>query len=442
MEYIVNNMQALIDALAQSDCTKIKFSDNISADSPLNISKDVEIDLSGYALQIDTLEGLTISGGQSTIKNGRIISNEDDPIAVAGLMTALTLGPALTITTQECALYVKQRGKVVIDGAEIKSNGDDAAVFIEGYGVAKNNSYLEMRSGTISSYNQTAVSVAKRGKFTLIDGRVECKIDDFNVSKSASVYGTGGGTIIEILGGEIYSPGVAALGGAENATILITGGRLSTDSEHEPVIKLSGTGITYVQSGGVVASHATSGIHIHMIEDAKIDIKIHGGEISVPVSKLCIDSNVDLADSIVIDGGKFHGGLDTSYISPDCKYIIDEDGYLVIIVPDDEPDDNESNDTPEEESGTDNEPDTELEPEPEIKEVAYGGVIARPTYVYGTPCKSFLVTQIVGAVKVVSEGHKDSLGNTYSCIKYKLPGNGKQCIGYVLSSAIKTGGAM
>lgn len=445
-------MQSLISALSNSDCTEVSFANDITTTEQIVIVKDVVVDLNSHVFDIDVLEGFTVSSGIVSISNGTIRSNKDDPITAAGFNVNLTLGPSLDIATEGCSLAVKHRAKVHIDGAHITCQSPDhSAVFVEGYGLAADNTYLEMRSGSISSATQTAVAVTKRALFNLINGYIECNAPEENINNAATVYIDGRGAKFQMFNGELYSKYVTTIVISHQGDVTIYDGTVHTDSRQEPAIFIIGNSALLIQSGHIHTSKSDVIIIQNGEEPAPTHVVITGGTftaggtVAADNSKSCIVvMQGDVEPYVSVSGGRFKGKFDTKYLADDVTYEIDSDGYLVVIPSNAQPDEtsepvSESTSEIQDEPASNSEPSADPEV-PQHSSAVRGGVIEKPTHVYGAPSTKFSIDNIIGAVNIVKSDIINSKGMNFTLIEYVLPGVGRRASGYVISSAITKGG--
>lgn len=433
MEYRVDSLKDFLDALKSEDCSKIVLDGDISLVDKITIEKALEIDFNGMAIACDVFEGINITKGRVTLTNGTLMSSEDDPLVVSGAGATLVLGTGLKVNASKCAIYVKNKGKCIIDGAEIESLGNHAAIFVEGSGQAKENSTLEMRDGLVVSTKQIAVSVKKGGIFLMKGGRLESKVDAENPDKTSTVYLNGARTRMEMTGGEVYADNTAALSIIENATAILSGGIIQSDGKGEPVLSIQGNGSTLIMNGGKIRGDNTDGILIGGIIDDELNyITITDGVIAVANSKNCISTvSGEATPEIKIAGGRFHGRLNKEFIAPGYSITKDNLGYWVVEEniqpgPPIDSDDDDEDDKP-----------TPQPPTPEPMYLRVSATIDKPTPVYGSPAKKFIICHLVGAVTVLSTDHiNNASGENFSLIEYVLAGFGGRSTGYVVTSAL------
>lgn len=440
MDYAVDSTQGIVEALKAEDSSLISLSQDITLEETLSITHSVDIDLNGYKLWITEPEAITVSKGKVTFKNGTIISEEDDPIVAIKEGTTVTLGADLKINATKCAVYVKNKAKVIVDGAEITSLGDHAAVFVEGSGTAKENTTLDIRSGEIVAEKQTAVSVKRGGILLVKGGKIESKTNECNKNKTASIYLNDTRTQMRMSGGEAYSEFTSAIVVMGGAYALINGGLVSSRSRKETTISIQGANTSLVMSGGKVFSEASDGILIGGIDKDEVNsLAIKGGVVSVAAAQNCVSIVAgEGKPAVSITGGRFHGKLDLHFIEDGYAGEMDDLGYIEVKdvddiespiepLPDDRP-------CPPPHPGQDR-PGGHLPPDPNPVNKTY--MLKRPTPVYGSPSRRFVICHITGAVKVVSEGYVDeSTGEQYFFIEFVLAGVGGRGVGYILASSI------
>lgn len=160
--------------LMSADLTDIAFSEDITITEPIEIAKDVDIDLNAAKLIFAEGAELSISNGHVNFKNG-VIEVADKAIQTTSADTEVTFNN-VTITSKDVAVEVKGRSYVVVEDSEITSYGGSAAINVIGHGVAKANSSLTLVSGSIKSVSGYAVSVTN-GSFTMTGGCVETSAD-------------------------------------------------------------------------------------------------------------------------------------------------------------------------------------------------------------------------------------------------------------------------
>ena len=423
MIHEVGTHASFISALSDVECSQILLSADIELSDKISIKQDLQIDLNGHRLCTSVIEGITVSKGNVLFVNGTVIGSESDPIVAEGVGTVVTLGAGLSVNAAKCALYARGRAKIVIDGADIESLGEHAAVFVEGSGLAKDNTCLELKEGQIVATKQIAVSVKKGGIFIMSGGRVESKVDAANPDKTSTVYLHGARTKMELLGGEIESVFTSALSIVDGPQAYIKGGLMSSSTRTEAAIFVQGPNSCLSMSNGEISSANSDGVLVGGLDKDQVNaVVVSGGVIAVPNSRKPI---VEVAGAghpaVSITGGRFHGDLNFSYIEDGYVGRKDSLGYIDVISIEDAsqlPDD--------------------IEPAPIVPNKSV--MLSKPIPVYGSPSRRFVICHIIGCVRIITTDHVDNqTGDNYSFVEYVLAGVGLRATGYVLTSMIGGG---
>lgn len=431
MVHEVDTQTSFLAALSEEECSEIMLSSDVELEDKLVIKKDLQIDLNGYKLWAAVAEGITVSKGHVIFKNGTIIGPEDDPIVAEGMGTVVTLGSDLKVNATKCALYVKSRAKIIIEGADIQSLGDHAAVFVEGSGLAKDNTCLELRDGQIVATKQIAVSVKKGGIFLLSGGYLESKVDARNVDETSTIYLHGARTKMDMFGGEVKSEFTSALSVVDGAQAYIRGGLISSGTRTETTVSVQGQNSCLSMSNGKISGVDSDGILVGGLDKDQVNaVVVSGGVISVRSSRKVITEVAGEGQpAISITGGRFHGQLKLSYIEAGYTGQKDSLDYIDVIRDQDIPQLPDGPFDPDSSGGY-------MNPDPTISNKSV--VVSRPVPVYGSPSRRFVICHIVGSVRIITTNHIDNTtGENYSFVEYVLAGVGRKATGYVLTSMIR-----
>lgn len=431
MEYVVDSQQSIVEALEHDDVTMLTLANDIELQEKLNVSKSVTFNLNSNTLHVYATEGITVTEGSTQFTGGTISGHADDPLVVSGVKAVGQLGPECELVSEKCAAHVKNRGTLIVDG-DIMSGGNQAAVFVEGYGMAKENSTCVLQNGRIISSNQIAVSIAKRGIFEMRGGYVESQVTPPNPDNTSTIYAKGTNSTVHIFDGQVYSKYTPAITIMDGASLHMNGGSVKSDIHHGCVVDVFDAA-SINMSGGTIRGSECDVIHVHSAEDSDVcSINITDGEVITYATQTCIKEK-PTGQNIVISGGKFHGKFNSDYIPEGYHTVVDKDGYTYVIsdsTPDvnpDDPDEPDVDPTPDE---PDDDPTPQPEPEPIITESA---VLVRATPVYGLPNRKFLIDHIIGSITILDRDSVDSVtGDTYLHVKYILSGSGKRATGYML----------
>ena len=205
-EFTVATLQELLDtldsfngeALAGEFRYNVKVSDDITIDSPVNISTQdyVIIDLQQHTLTINADDGFKLISGDVTFCNGTIIGASNYPFVATGANSELSFGSDLTVIGTYNIAKAQKKARINLGGADITSNGTEGyAFYVEGYTIASKNTEFIGTFGTITAQNQTVIGVAKRGIVQILG----CTLDALNgnavelVDDSATVVNFEGG---------------------------------------------------------------------------------------------------------------------------------------------------------------------------------------------------------------------------------------------------------
>ena len=90
---------------------------------------------------------------------------------------------------------------------------------------------------------------------------------------------------------------------------------------------------------------------------------------------------------------------------------------------------------PDVDTDTDVEPEPTPDPTPSVGAVSY--ILKKSTQVFASPNKKFPIDDIVGPIRVLDGEYTDFANNlVFKRVQYRLPGNGRKAVGYVLKSAV------
>lgn len=424
MNYNVSTQTQFLQAVTAEDSSTIIFDKDITLAERAEIAHDMTIDLQQHVLSVSTVEGIRAVKGKLTILNGTIVSSEDDPITAENSGTCITLGQGLIVNASKCALYVRKRAKMICAGADIEALGSHAAVFVEGQGTAKENTTFDLRSGQIVSQNQIAVSVKSCGVFLMKGGHVESRVREENPDKTSSVYLYGPRTRMEMSGGEIVSEHTSAISIFEGATCTITKGTVASHAVAEPVIHVCGSNSCL----HIVEGQFTGDSDIIIISDLDADQSTHvcisGGTFWTKLRSWIILCKLqDGEPEISITRGRFHGQISAAFIAEGYAIQTESDGWRSVL--------------PEDEISSDPGSRPDPDPDPQVN-FTRCVVLSKPTPVYGSPSRRFLIHHVVGCVTILSVGHVDPVTHDqFCCVQFVLSGSGTRSTGYISYDMLK-----
>lgn len=453
MTYFASKQSDIAQNLLLTDVDCIELTSDISIEDPLELSKNVKIDLNGYTLTIPIHDGVSIVSGDVLIENGTIVTSSSDPISVLNYETILTLGDNLKINSSQCAIHIKRRGKVIVDGADMMSTGDYAAIFVEGFGSAKDNSKLVVKSGNIVSKDHVAVSATKGGSIEVIGGYIETQCNPENRDNAHSaIHVSGGRSSLTIEGGDVYSEHTSSVSVADGAKFSITNGTATSDSKNYPSINLYDDGTSLEMYGGQIKSLGCDGIFCENISTYHaLSVVIHDGLIEVPSNKKLVTYDIRSQEPLVkIFGGLFHGKMNPSHIPEGYAAEILDNGYTKVSLRPDGEDDGSEHLDPGSESDTESSSESEYDhkdsedesedsgddEDDDLKLTGKSIKLSSLTPVYGSTSTRYHIYDLVGSATILKIEENSVTNEKYYKIQFIRPGHGGRSVGFILASSI------
>ena len=463
MTYYASKTSDISQNLLLEDVEVICLTSDVSIEDPIEISKDVTLDLGGYVLSILIHDGVSITSGTVLFKNGTIVTAVSDPISVSNYETVLTLGENLKVNSSQCSLHIKRRGKLVVDGSDVMSTGEYAAIFVEGFGSAKDNSTLDVISGNIVSKEHVAVSATKGGTVRVSGGFIEtqCNPEDRRFSHS-SIHVSGARSNLIIEGGDVYSEHTSAVSVAEGSTYLHHGGTVQSDSTNYPAVNLYNDGTSLEMDGGQIKSLGCDGIFCEDISTYhSLKVIIKDGLVEVPSKKSVVVKDIRSEEPLVeIYKGVFHGILNPEYIPEGYSAVLLDNGYIQVDVSSDEPDGSIDDHTPTDDRppivdnddpeiitpvvpNTDPDPDSDTpelddkESDEDFYDAGMSIKIVRSVPVYGSTSTKHHIYDLVGCATILKLEHNNMTNEDYYKIQFIRPGHGGKSIGFILTTSIR-----
>ena len=418
-EFTVATLQELLDtldsfngeALAGEFRYNVKVSDDITIDSPVNISTQdyVIIDLQQHTLTINADDGFKLISGDVTFCNGTIIGASNYPFVVTGANSELFFGSDLTVIGTYNIAKAQKKARINLGGADITSNGTEGyAFYVEGYTIASKNTEFIGTIGTITAQNQTVIGVAKRGIVQII----VCTLDALN------------GNAVELV--DDSATVVNFEGGKYRGTIP------DGSIKDEYSIEEDSDGF-YVVHGSIVVAESSDAD-----TSSDVDSDTDSEEYAPAPSEI----------RPIIDDSEYNENIGTiSFNADDFQYIGDpfridfhDDGTFDVVT-----------ETSIEETTEDPEvipaPKTVVD-KPEVVKIKLVGssvpitptsdVLYKPKTVYASPSFKFSLGQIIGAYTIYAEPVCDNVTKKmFYPIKYKLPGNGRIATAWIPGNSIK-----
>jgi len=124
------------------------------------------IDLAGETITVPSGDHIKFQDCETTVINGTIVCEGDYGIIVSGTDAKVTFGNNLDVISDSSAIYVEKRGKLIVDGATITAK--DWGVCVTGFTLAKDNSNITFKSGSIAS---AAIYIEKGGSANIESGK-------------------------------------------------------------------------------------------------------------------------------------------------------------------------------------------------------------------------------------------------------------------------------
>ena len=399
MNYTVGTLQELVEVISQvTEQSTIKIVDYITIDEKVEINNDnvIYIDLNDNTVEVLIDSAFTINGGEIWFTNGIIDGNCNNLISIEGTATVV-LYDNLNVSNTGTIATVGKKGQMFINGAEIHCDSESPAIFVEGYTRALANSKLTMMTGYITSVG-TTIEVTKRGIVEIQEGNI------YSNSGVAISKGDDTATIVSVTGG-LFN-GTIPEGSVDTNNFIVTNtndGYFSVSPKEENVAEDS---VVLTQDDSPVDSSVeepTDAVSEDVIEPEVASVEKTSNEVSVEPAE-------DTVDTTPVEESK-------------------ETVELVV-----EP-------TPEPEVILAPRSVNESEEVQQVNEVkSTSTILKKPTKVYVIPNHAHLLTTIIGAVNILGGEFTDpKTMEVYTKVSFKLPGNGKKAIGYVVASNL--GGA-
>lgn len=418
-EFTVATLQELLDtldsfngeALAGEFRYNVKVSDDITIDSPVNISTQdyVIIDLQQHTLTINADEGFKLISGDVTFCNGTIIGASNYPFVVTGANSELSFGFDLTVIGTYNIAKAQKKARINLGGADITSNGTEwYAFYVEGYTVATKNTEFIGTIGTVTAQNQTVIGVAKRGIVQILG----CTLDALN------------GNAVELV--DDSATVVNFEGGKYRGTIPDG----SINDEYS--IEEDSDGF-YVVHGSIVVDESSDAD-----TSSEVDSDTDSEEYAPASSE--IRHSIDDSEYNESIGTISFNADDFQYVGDPARIEFHDDGTFDVV-----PDEPSIEETEEEPEVT---PTPKVVDKPEVVEAKSVGasapitptsdVLYKPKTVYASPSFKFSLGQIIGAYTIYAEPVCDNVTKQmFYPIKYKLPGNGKIATAWIPGNSIK-----
>ena len=353
---------------------------NIQVLSNINIDRTICIDMNEFTIRVHIADGLAVSDGEVEFMNGSIISQVPIGFVISGKTTSVILRPNVAVQSEGCAIYVKERAKLLIDGSTVTSTRSGNAITIEGHTIAKQNTSVEViNGGKLSSNEASTVDVSKRGSFKLTSGEIEC------ASSDAAVVGTGKGTSISL---------------ADGSTIKCAGCVFEVDEFAECV---EGDYISEAYNDDEVIADAEP-----TLEDQVTSIDIEEG---AEVEEVTDEPEASVKNSTepAEDTSEVDSATSTNESEPAQEIIVEEKPQ----------------------------PTTVKAAQPEVG-VPKNIILKKPVYVYGTPSNKIVIGKVAGSVSVLMQDVRGSDGSMdYVLISYLMSGIGGRGTGYIRKSDIQ-----
>lgn len=373
----VRTIKDFTEALQDTECSKITLMSNIQVLSNINIDRTICIDMNEFTIRVHVAGGLAVTDGEVEFMNGSIISQVPIGFVISGKTTSVILRPDVIVQSESCAIYVKERAKLLIDGSTVISTRSGNAITIEGHTIAKQNTSVEViNDGKLSSKGASTVDVSKRGSFKLTSGEIEC------ASSDAAVVGTGKGTSISLADGSI---------------IKCAGYVFEVDEFAECI---EGVYISEAYNDNKAASDADL-----TLEDQVTSTDV---EAAADESEASVENSIESAEDV------------SEVAEVDSDASADEFESAQKVVVEEKP-----------------QPTTVKSAEPKV-DAPKNIVLKKPVYVYGTPSTNIVIGKVTGSVSILMQDVRGSDGSTdYALISYLMSGMGGRGTGYIRKSDIQ-----
>lgn len=390
----VRTIKDFTEALQDAECSKITLMSNIQVLSNINIDRTICIDMNEFTIRVHIADGLAVSDGEVEFMNGSIISQVPIGFVISGKTTSVILRPDVIVQSEGCAIYVKERAKLLIDGSTVTSTRSGNAITIEGHTIAKQNTSVEViNGGKLSSNEASTIDVSKRGSFKLTSGEIEC------ASSDAAVVGTGKGTSISLADGSIIKCAGYVFEVDEFAEC-IEGDYISEAYSEDDVVSDSEPTLEDQVISNAVEESADVEEAVEVEEPTEVEEAADEPEASVEGSTEPVENTSEVAE---IDS-------DTS---------TDESKSAQEVVVKEKP-----------------QPTTVKSVQPKV-DVPKNIVLKKPVYVYGTPSNNIVIGKVTGSVSILMQDVRGSDGSMdFVLISYLMSGMGGRGTGYIRKSDI------
>lgn len=307
---------------------------DVTLEEPVVIDKSCDIDLGGHYIFVPMTAGITVKGAASVkFYNGYIqtLSSEpvEDSLISQGSKTTITLCDSLQIDTSGTAVHARKRGKVIIDGASIKSIGSQPAVVVD-----DSLSTAVMQNGSVASYSSTAIAIHCGGSVVIEDGEVFTTSNGLIPENTyPAIIANGQDSSLTVNNGSIFSDKTVAISAQNGASVEINGGHIYTKNDNWPAVELQDGLTSYLQTGGHVESTRSYAFVANETEVGSVQkLAVTGGKVGAYKDVVLTADHGD--HGIVFSGGYVKGTLQPQYLAPGhvVSDIKDENGYAEIIV--------------------------------------------------------------------------------------------------------------
>lgn len=384
MNYTVGTLQELVEVLSQiTEQSTINISDYIQITEPLEINNEnvIYIDLNENTIYAEVGNAIRVYNGEVWFTNGIIDGHCSNLISIEG-SASVVFYDALHISNSGSIADVTKKGQLFVNGAEIYCDNDSYAISVEGYTRATANSKFTMMSGYFTSKG-TSIEVTKRGIVDIQDGTIN--------SQSGTVISKGDDTETKVY----------ISGGLFNGSVP----KRSVDTENYEIMHTTDDYWT-VSSKSAWADEDNSDIEPDDIEE-ELPIEEEPESVVKSFEEVSNDSDVD------------------SDTDTDSEETIQNDVQEEIP---EEPENEEKNPPVVEEKVE--QPIVEAQNSTSI-------ILKKATNIYLVPNHTKLLTSIIGAVTILGGEFTDpKTKEVYTKVLFKLPGNGKKAIGYVIASSL------
>ena len=405
MNYAVGTLQELVEVLSQiTEQSTINISNHIQLDTPLEINNEnvIYIDLNENTIYAEVGNAIRVYNGEVWFTNGIIDGHCANLISIEG-PASVVLYDALHVSNSGSIADVTKKGQLFVNGAEIYCDNDSYAISVEGYTRATANSKFTMMSGYFISKG-TSIEVTKRGIVDIQGGTID--------SQSGTVISKGDDTDtkVEISGG--LFDGTVPEGSIELSyyDILDTSdgywtiaAKVSTESDTDSSAEEMNPQ-EEVQPESITES-VVEPIEIGSDDEVQADSNVNDNEeISEPSENE--EKNPTVTEETVEP-------IEEHTPEPVVEPIIETHEPEVIV--------------------------EEKVEQPIVEEqTSTSTILKKATNVYLIPNHTKLLTSIIGAVTILGGEFTDpKTKEVYTKVSFKLPGNGKKAIGYIVASNLR-----